>query len=281
VDFTSLRARFGGLGGLKDRFRLELGSVLALSVAAGGLFAFARIADEVVEGDTHGFDRAVMLALRAAGDTNDPVGPAWFESAMRDVTSLGSVTVLAILTLAAIAYLLMDGKRGAALLVAGSIGGGTLLSSVLKLGFERPRPDLVAHMVDVHTLSFPSGHAMMSAVTYLTLGVLLARVSGKRRVKVFVVALGVLLTLAVGGSRVYLGVHWPTDVLAGWSVGAAWAMMCWLVARRLQQKGKVERPDAPAGSGPMDGQGGDPAVAGKPDDLQPLMAKDARVVTNR
>lgn len=236
---------------LRDRFKLELGSVLALSIVAAGLFAFMKIADEVVEGDTHGFDQRILLALRTPGDTANPIGPAWLEGVMRDVTALGSVTVLSFITIAAILYLIMDGKRGAALFAAVSIGGGTLLSFLLKIGFDRPRPSLVAHLVDVQTLSFPSGHAMMSAVAYITLGALLARVSAKRRVKVFVVALGLLLAVAVGCSRVYLGVHWPTDVLGGWAVGCAWAMLCWQLARVLQQRGAVEKaseeqPAAPA-----------------------------------
>lgn len=235
---------------LRDRFRLELGSVLALSIVAAGLFAFVKIADEVVEGDTHGFDQRILLALRTPGDAANPIGPPWLEGVMRDITALGSVTVLSFITIAAILYLVMDGKRGAALFAAVSIGGGTLLSFVLKIGFDRPRPALVAHLVDVHTLSFPSGHAMMSAVAYITLGALLARVSSKRRVKAFVVALGLLLAVAIGCSRVYLGVHWPTDVLGGWAVGCAWAMLCWQLARVLQRRGAVEQPpeEQPAGS---------------------------------
>ncbi|GGH32654.1 phosphatase PAP2 family protein [Alsobacter metallidurans] len=235
---------------LRDRFRLELGSVLALSIVAAGLFAFVKIADEVVEGDTHGFDQRILLALRTPGDAANPIGPPWLEGVMRDITALGSVTVLSFITIAAILYLVMDGKRHAALFAAVSIGGGTLLSFVLKIGFDRPRPALVAHLVDVHTLSFPSGHAMMSAVAYITLGALLARVSSKRRVKAFVVALGLLLAVAIGCSRVYLGVHWPTDVLGGWAVGCAWAMLCWQLARVLQRRGAVEQPSEEQSTGP-------------------------------
>ena len=119
----------------------------------------------------------------------------------------------------------MAGKRGAAFLVVVAVVGGMLLSTGLKLGFERPRPDLVPHGARVYTASFPSGHAMLSAVTYLTLGALLARVQERRRVKAFFIGLAVVLTLLVGVSRVYLGVHWPSDVLAGWCVGAAWAVL--------------------------------------------------------
>jgi undecaprenyl-diphosphatase len=220
--------------------RLEIGPVSALLVAAFGLFAFARLADEVQEGETHRFDEAILLALRNPLDPADPVGPWWVEAMMRDVTALGGTVVLTFITVVAVLYLAIDGKRGAAVLLAVSVGGGTLLSTLLKLGFDRPRPDLVAHLVDVRTLSFPSGHAMLSAVTYLTIGVLVARVSPKRRIKVYVTAVALVLTLAIGLSRVYLGVHWPTDVLAGWSIGAAWAMACWLGAVFLQRRGSVE-----------------------------------------
>jgi undecaprenyl-diphosphatase len=136
----------------------------------------------------------------------------------------------------------MAGKRAAALLVFVAVDGGLLLSTLLKMEFDRPRPDLVAHAVRVYTASFPSGHATLSAVTYLTLGALLTRVVPKRRIKVFFMGLAIFLTLVVGASRVYLGVHWPSDVLAGWCVGAAWASLCWFVALQLQRRGQVEPP---------------------------------------
>ncbi len=227
-------------------YGLELGSVLALGLAAGGLFAFVQLAGEVKEGDTRSFDQAILLALRQPGDRAEPIGPLWLKQVMTDLTALGGFTVLTLLTLAVFFYLILIRKRGAATLLAVAIGGGTLLSTLLKQFFERPRPDLVAHMVEVQTLSFPSGHAMLSAVTYLTLGVLLARLSPRRRVKAYVVGVAVALTLLVGCSRVYLGVHWPTDVLGGWFVGAAWALLCWQVAVILQRRGDVERAeDAP------------------------------------
>jgi undecaprenyl-diphosphatase len=136
----------------------------------------------------------------------------------------------------------MVGKRATALLVLVAIVGGTLLSHGLKLGFERPRPDLVPHATRVYTASFPSGHAMLSAVTFLTLGALLARAEKSRRVSAFIMTLAIIVTLMVGVSRVYLGVHWPSDVIAGWSVGAAWAALCWFVALQLQRRGQVEKP---------------------------------------
>lgn len=219
----------------------EFSLLVAIFVAALGLFVFTHLAEEVMEGDTRSFDSAVLLALRAPGDHADPIGPIWVEEVARDVTALGSTAILAYVTLAVCGFLALSGRRSAALLVAVSIGGGALLSSVLKFGFDRPRPDLVPHAVEVYSASFPSGHAMLSAVTYLTLGALIARVEPRWRTKIFVIGLAVVTTLLVGVSRIYLGVHWPTDVLGGWCLGAAWAMVCWLVALWLQGRGQVER----------------------------------------
>jgi undecaprenyl-diphosphatase len=218
----------------------ESGTLVTLLAAASALLAFAVIAEDVLEGETHGFDERLLRAFRNPNDLADPIGPPWFEIMMRDITSLGSTTVLTIVTLAAVFYLVMDGKRASAALVAIAVSGGAVLSFVLKSGFDRPRPDLVAHLVEVSTLSFPSGHAMGSAVTYLTLGALLARTQPRRRIKIYVLTVAVLLTLMVGISRVYLGVHWPTDVLAGWCAGSAWALICWTVALWLQRRGGIE-----------------------------------------
>lgn len=220
----------------------EIGLLAIILLTAGLLLGFGLIAAEVMEGDTGTFDRTVLLALRNPADPSDPIGPAWVEEMARDITSLGSIAVLTLVTLAVIGFLALIRQRAAALLVLVAVGGGTLLSSLLKFGFARPRPELVPHAVQVYTASFPSGHAMLSAVTYLTLGALLTRVQSKRRVKTYLLTFAVILTLLIGLSRIYLGVHWPTDVLAGWCVGSAWAMFCWLVALWLQQRGKMEQP---------------------------------------
>ena len=180
------------------------------------------------------------MALREPGDLAQPIGPKWLEITFRDLTSLGSTTVLTVITLVVVGYLLVERRLATALLVAVSVGMGALVSTFMKNQFARPRPDLVAHLVDVSTLSFPSGHAMLSAVTYLTLGSLLAGVHPERTARLYILSVAVLLTLLIGISRVYLGVHYPTDVLAGWSAGAAWAMLCWLAARYFKNRGRVE-----------------------------------------
>jgi undecaprenyl-diphosphatase len=219
----------------------EIGTLSVFLLLAVMCFAFAHLADAVFEGETRGFDNAVMLAMRSADDPSDPIGPEWFEEGIRDITSLGSATVLVVVSLIVIGFLLISGANGAALLVTVSVGGGMLLVRLLKEFFQRARPDLVPHAVQVFTNSFPSGHAALSAVTYLTLGALLARVERPRAAKMYFLGVAITLTILVGTSRVYLGVHWPTDVLAGWCVGATWAIVCWVVATRLQRRGQVER----------------------------------------
>ena len=218
--------------------------LIGLVLAAAALLAFAGLAAEMLEGETLGFDRAVLLALRHPAAPYDPIGPRWMTEVARDVTGLGGNAILLFVTLAVAGYLALVRKRAAALLVLVTVGGGVALSTLLKHAFQRPRPDLVPHGVEVYSASFPSGHAMLSAVTYLTLAALLIQVQVQWRAKTYVLMLAVLVTLLIGISRVYLGVHWPTDVLAGWCIGAAWALLCWLAALALQRNRRVERSDA-------------------------------------
>jgi undecaprenyl-diphosphatase len=223
---------------------LELEVLAAIFAVAAASFTFLKLASEMSEGETHSADQAILLALRDSSDPSNPIGPTWVETMCRDLTSLGSPTVVTLVTIAAVSYLWIDSKRAAALFVALSIIGGALLVSLLKFSFARPRPELVSHLVDVNSFSFPSGHATMATVTYLTLGVLLARVQQRRRMKLYLLAVASILVFIVGFTRVYLGVHWPTDVLAGWCLGTAWALGCWLVATWLQDRGAIERDDS-------------------------------------
>lgn len=215
---------------------------LALIAAALLILAFGQLAAEVLEGETLAFDRAALLALRQPGNPAEPIGPAWFNEAARDITGLGSFACLGLLLAAVTGYLLLRGKRATALLLLASVGGGTVVSTLLKYAFARPRPDVVMPAARVFTASFPSGHATMSAITFLTIAALLARSEAEPRLKAYLITLGVTLTVLVGLSRLYLGVHYPTDVLAGWCLGAAWAAMCWGIATRLQRRGAVEPP---------------------------------------
>jgi undecaprenyl-diphosphatase len=219
---------------------IERLTLFAVIFAASLLFLFARLASAVRRGSTEDFDEWLILALRSPGDLADPIGPRWLDAMMRDFTALGSTGVLTVMLLAIAGFLAMTRKAHAALFVLASVAGGVLVSQTMKWAYARPRPDLVPHGAEVFTASFPSGHSMMSAVVYLTLGALLARTQPDRAVKVYVLAIAVLLTVLVGVSRVYLGVHWPTDVLAGWALGGVWALVCLLAMQWLQTRGQVE-----------------------------------------
>lgn len=231
---------------LRSAERSEIKWLVGLVLLALSAWVFLGIADEVLEGDTHAVDRQIILALRSPGDLADPIGPGWVEETMRDFTALGGNGILSLVTLLAAGALFLARRPRAAWFLLVAIGVGLLLSLGLKEVFDRPRPDLVPHGSVVYTRSFPSGHSMLSAATYLTLAALLARQTSRRRLKVYVFACALLLTTLTGVSRVYLGVHWPTDVLAGWTAGGFWALLCWLVAVRFQAKGRVEREPPPS-----------------------------------
>ena len=178
-------------------------------------------------------EHRLIRALREPGDATDPLGPDWLEKFAVDLTSLGGHSVLTLLVLVVTLYLLLAGRRSTAALLAGSAVGAALLSHVAKLLIGRARPDVVSHLVEVSSPSFPSGHALLSASIYLTLGALLARQFPQPVLRRYFIAVAACITVLVGLSRVYLGVHWPSDVLAGWLVGAMWAWGCWTLARRL------------------------------------------------
>lgn len=220
--------------------RVELPVLMLLALGAAGVWVFAAVADAVMEGASRALDVAIVVAMRNPADLSDPIGPRWVEEMARDFTALGGVAVLLMLTLATVGYLILADKRRIAVFVLVAVCGGMVLSSLFKTAFDRPRPDLVPHLAHVYTASFPSGHSMMSAVAYLTLGTLLARIHKRRALKLYFLGLAMILTAAIGISRIYLGVHWPTDVIAGWAAGATWAILCWLVALWLQQRRVVE-----------------------------------------
>jgi len=198
------------------------------------LLGFVTLAGEVTEGDTQAFDTRILSALRDPVDPSRPVGPAWIEEPLIDLTSIGGPTVLWLIVVAVAGFLVLQTRYRTAIVVVLTSASGELLNLAMKHVFSRPRPTIVPHLRAVYSTSFPSGHAMESAIVYLTLGAILMRAAESRVTKIYILGLAVLLTVVVGVSRVYLGVHYPTDVIAGWIVGFFWASVCWLVAQRFE-----------------------------------------------
>ena len=230
------------LKSLVDVDRADARLLLSLLAVALSVWAFVLVAGLMTRGRVQPFDEQLMLSLRVDGHPSQPRGPEWLPGAMRDVTALGSAPVLLIFVLAVAGALAARRQYHALALLLVASAGGILLNELLKGLFARPRPDLALRLTDVRSLSFPSGHAMQSAIIYLTLAAFLARLVQARALKVYFVAFAFLLSFLIGFSRVYLGVHYPSDVLAGWCAGLAWALLCWTTARRLQRRGSVEPP---------------------------------------
>ena len=212
--------------------------LVALAIVAG-TWIFVGLAGEVLEGDTQAFDRWFLQALRSSEDPAWPRGPRWLVEVGRDVTAFGSPVVVALLTAIVLGYLWLQRRYGALWFVVVAITGGGLLARLLKEIFARERPEPLPCLW-VSSPSFPSGHAVLAAVVYLTLGILLARLEPRLLLKIYFLGVMMVLTFLVGLSRVYLGVHYPTDVLAGWVVGLVWGLLCWLAAWYLQRRGAVE-----------------------------------------
>jgi undecaprenyl-diphosphatase len=227
----------------REELWLLLGSLALLAV----VLLIAKLAGEVLEGDTLEFDKRLLQALRKSDNPSQPIGPPWLELAAFDLTALGGPTVLGLTVFAVVGFLVLQGLYRNALFVLLASAGGFLLNDLLKDFFARPRPSVVPHLRQVMSLSFPSGHALTSAAVYLTLGALLMRVAESRLTKFYCMFVAMLTTLLVGATRVYLGVHYPTDVLAGWLVGLSWALFCWLLERAIERSAGLKRERAEAG----------------------------------
>ncbi len=217
------------LGGGSYHTRLLAG----LAAIAAACFAFLKIWSGVAEADSRTLDSSILLSMRVTGHPDLPIGPPWLHAAMFDISSLGSGMVLNLLILATCGFLLVKGKLKRALWLAAAAITGSIAVTLLKHGFGRPRPELIDHLVATQTLSFPSGHAANSALIYLTIAALAGDHETSRPARIYLLAVAITLTLLIGLSRVYLGVHWPSDVLAGWTFGAAWALAWRLAAARF------------------------------------------------
>jgi undecaprenyl-diphosphatase len=223
----------------RDRQELSIlvGAILILAL----IWIFATLAGEVMEGDTRQFDEWVLGALRQRADPGQLRGPTWLASGAQDLTALGSPTVLGLTVLVVTGYLFLHGLYRNGMFIFVASVGGWVLNWLLKAAFARSRPDIVPHLREVMSSSFPSGHALTSAAVYLTLGALLMRIADGRLAKYYCIAIAMLLTFLVGSSRVFLGVHYPTDVVAGWLIGLSWALLCWVVERTLERRAGLKR----------------------------------------
>ena len=213
--------------------RFEARVLIGLFLATGALLAFFEIADDMAEGETEAVDTRLTLMLREPGDLNDPIGSRNVEEAVRDITALGGTTLVFVVTLVSVLAFIFHKKRIHAFVMSVAVLAASASSQFTKALYGRPRPDLVPHDVYVYSGSFPSGHSTMSTAAFLTLAMLVASLEMKRRSKALAYALAAAVIVGVGFSRVYLGVHWPTDVLAGWCLGSAWALVGWLALRAL------------------------------------------------
>lgn len=224
--------------------RVETRLLLTLSAVLAAIVGFATLTHEVGEGETSRIDSAILRAFRTVSDPADPLGPRWVRESARDITALGGFTVLTLISLLTVVILLIHRRRGAALVFGASVLLAQAASELIKFGVGRSRPEVVPHLDLVYSSSFPSGHAMMSPVVYLTLAVVLAASRQARVEKVLHLAFALLLVFAIGVSRIYLGVHWPTDVLGGWTLGCAIAAAA-AAALGLVERGPVRGNQAP------------------------------------
>jgi undecaprenyl-diphosphatase len=231
----------GWLARVKPRDRWELTLLVTGIVFLLLVLTVSKLASEVLEGETLKFDRAILLALRDPVDLARPKGPRWMLSAALDITALGSATVLGLAVVSVAGFLFLQGLWRRALIVIGASFGGWFLNGALKQLFQRPRPDVVPHLREAMSLSFPSGHALQSAAVYLTLGVLMMRFAHRRMTKIYCLVVAGIATVLVGASRVYIGVHYPTDVIAGWLIGLSWALLCWTIERSLERQAGLKR----------------------------------------
>lgn len=217
--------------------------LLVLAVAALSVLAFIELAEEVNAEETRMVEERIIRLFRDPEDPSRLVGPSFMLKAVRDITALGGETVITLVVAFVTGYLVLGRRYRTLTLVLIATLGGLLLMVVFKNLFVRVRPDVVPALMEETTFSFPSGHSVMSAVVYLTLGSILAATHRAFRMRIFIFACALLVAMLVGVSRVMLGVHYPLDVLAGWSLGLGWASLCWFGALVVKYgRGVLPRP---------------------------------------
>lgn len=217
----------------------DVGLLMVLGTISASLWVTVEVTDWVVEGEDHGLDERVMVALRQPENPALPVGPKWVKNASLDITALGSAPVLTLFVVMICGFLLLERKFAAAGLILFASLSGTLLNQFLKNFFSRERPDVVPHLTEFGNSSFPSGHSMLASIIFLTLAAMLTQTVKTLPTKMYLIGVAAVLAFLVGLTRVILGVHYPSDVLVGWTAGTAWALICWMGARWLRERGRV------------------------------------------
>ena len=215
----------------------EAGTQLLLTILGllGALWAFLAVTGEVREGETSPLDRHILLAFRTPGDLGTPIGPRWLQESARDFTALGGFTALSLIVVLAVVILILLNRRTQALILGSTAVFAQGFAELVKHLIDRPRPEIVPHLDLVYSSSFPSGHALMSPAVYLTLAAVVAAGHPRPAIR-WVLRIGaVMLVIVIGVSRVYLGVHWPSDVLAGWTLGTAIALLASLAIARTSR----------------------------------------------
>lgn len=209
----------------------------AMLLALAGFWGFIELADDVQEGETTAFDRWVFDHIAGRYET---IG-RFAQEGGRDLTALGGTTVITLMVSGVAIFLMLRRQWKSTAFVLAAVLGGLLLSLILKEFYDRSRPDIYAHHSWTSTSSFPSGHSANAAVTYLTMAILLSKLVESTKMKAYILTGGLLIPVLVGLSRIFVGVHWPTDVLAGWLIGLAWGLFVYSAATYLQEHGAIEQ----------------------------------------
>lgn len=215
---------------------LEIQALLIWFSIATALWAFFYLGAEIGEGDTGTFDRRLISLLRTSDSVGEPIGPAWFKDSMRDVTALGGFTFLVLMTIVVVLSLLFHRKRREGIIVAATAIGAQFSIEIFKLLYDRPRPGRLLPPIHAYTASFPSGHTTESTALFLIVATVIATLEAKDNTKILAYTVAIFVIVAIGFSRVYLGMHWPTDVLGGWVLGTVWALVAWIVLRKRPER---------------------------------------------
>jgi len=227
-------------GHIPDDIRHPPWLMIGAGAVATAVLVLGLIGTLIDRGWQFGFDSRILLAMRGGTMHGTPIGPFWLKQAMIDLTALGGETALVLIVTIIVGFLAVQRHWLTFWLVVGGTISGSIAVAIAKALIGRARPALTDHLVTVTSASFPSGHAANSAIIYLTIASLMVQIVEERRARIYILIAAALLATAIGFSRVYLGVHWPSDVIAGWSFGTLWALAWWALGAwaRLRRAGR-------------------------------------------